>query len=183
MKNGIQKPTLRIAVCSIISALCVVLMMITTLIPIGTYALPCFAGILIIAVVIEYGIKWALGVFAVVALLSVFLAGDKEAVLYFIALFGYYPILKAFLESKLKSKLVQYLIKLAIFNIAAVGSFYIATLILSISLEEFTLFGVYVPWVFLIVGNIFFVIYDLAISVFVTAYVQKLRDKLFGRIK
>ena len=58
MKNGLQKPTFRIAFCGISAALGVVLMMITSLIPVGTYALPCFAGILLLAVLIEYGAKW-----------------------------------------------------------------------------------------------------------------------------
>ena len=100
MKSPIQKPTFKIALCAIIAALAVMLMLITSLIPVGTYALPCFAGALLIAIVIEYGAKWALGVYAVVSVLSFFVAGDKEAVLYFAMLFGYYPVLKAFIEGK-----------------------------------------------------------------------------------
>lgn len=69
------------------------------------------------------------------------------------------------------------------FNIAAVGSFYIGMWLLSIPNEDYTIFGVYIPWVFLIVGNIFFALYDYAVTVFVNVYVRNLRDKLFGRIK
>ena len=98
MKNSIQKPTFRLAFCSAAAALEVVLMMVTSLVRIGTYALPCFAGLLTIAVVIEYKCKWAFGVFGVTAVLSFFLSGDKEAVVMFIALFGYYPILKNIIE-------------------------------------------------------------------------------------
>ena len=93
-KNGIKKGTMRIAVCGIIAALSLVFMMMTSLVPIGTYALPCLAGILISCIVVEYGYGWAIGVFCVTAVLSTLLAGDKEAVIYFIALFGYYPISK-----------------------------------------------------------------------------------------
>ena len=94
MKNSINKPAFRLAFCSATAALEVVLMMVTSLVRIGAYALPCFAGLLTIAVVIEYECKWAFGVFGVTAVLSFFLSGDKEAVVMFIALFGYYPILK-----------------------------------------------------------------------------------------
>ena len=132
MNNGIKKSTFRIAVCAIIAALGVVLMMITSIVPVGTYALPCFAGILVIAVVIEYGVKWSIGVFAVISVLSVFLAGDKEAVLYFIAFFGYYPIIKNVFESKIKNKFLLFFLKLAVFNAAAVASFLIGTFLLSI---------------------------------------------------
>lgn len=183
MNNGIKKSTFRIAVCGIIAALGVVLMMITSIVPVGTYALPCFAGILVIAVVIEYGVKWSIGVFAVISVLSVFLAGDKEAVLYFIAFFGYYPIIKNVFESKIKNKFLLFFLKLAVFNAAAVASFFIGTFLLSIPNEDYTLFGVYIPWAFLVIGNIFFVFYDYAVTVFVAAYVRKLHGKLFGKLK
>ena len=178
--NGIKKGTMRIAVCGIVAALSLVFMMMTSLIPIGTYALPCLAGILISCIVVEYGYGWAIGVFCVTAVLSTLLAGDKEAVIYFIALFGYYPILKGAFEFKIKNKVIQYILKFAVFNAAAIGSFFAATWLLSIPSDEFTIFGFYVPWIFLIAGNIFFLLYDYAISVFVTQYVRRLRGKIFG---
>ena len=171
------------AFCAVVTALEVVLMMITGLVPIGTYAFPCFAGVLTLAIVIEFGWKWALGVFAAASLLSALLSADKEAVLYFIALFGYYPILKNAIERKIKPKALQYAVKLAVFNAAAVASFYIATMLLSVKAEEFTIFGVYVPLVFLAIGNLFFLFYDFAITVYVAVYVKNLRDKLFGKLK
>lgn len=183
MNKGVKRSTFRLALCAIIASLAVVLMMITSIIPIGTYALPCFAGILLIAVVVEYGVKWSLGVFAVVSILSVFLAGDKEVVLYYIALFGYYPMIKCVFERKIKNKALLFLSKLAVFNAAAVAAFFAGTFLLSISAEEYTLFGVYIPWIFLIAGNIFFVFYDYAVTVFVAFYVRKLRSKLLGKLK
>lgn len=181
MRNGINVSTFRVAFCGIISALGLALMMLTSIIPIGTYAIPCFAGILTATIVLEYGYKWAFGVFIVISLLSSFLAGDKEAVLYFIALFGYYPILKGIIEKYLKNKFAQYILKFAIFNAAAIGSFYVAMILLSISPDEYTIFGMYIPLAFLVVGNIFFMIYDFAVTVFVIQYVVKIRDKFFGK--
>lgn len=181
MKNGVKNSTFRVAFCGIIAALGLVLMLLTSLVPVGTYAFPCFAGIFIAAVVIEYGWKWGLGVYAVVAVLSLFLAGDKEAVLYFIALFGYYPILKAVFEKHIKNKIILYVLKFAVFNNAAIASFFAAAFLLSISPEEYTLFGVYMPLAFLAFGNVFFLIYDFAVTVFVGQYVVRLRNKFFGR--
>lgn len=178
-KNGIKKSTFKTAFSAVIAALALALMILTSFIPIGTYAVPCLAGILITAVVLECGGRWALCVFAVVSVLSVLFAGDKEAVLYFIALFGYYPILKGLIEGRLKSRAVQYILKFALFNAAAVGSFFAASFLLSVPAEEFTLFGVYIPWVFLIVGNIFFLLYDFAVTLIVAQYVRVLRNKLF----
>lgn len=185
MKNsGIKNSTLRVAVCGVISALSLALMLLTSIVPIGTYAFPCFAGILLVAVVIEYKWKWALLVYAVVSVLSLFLVSDKEAVVFFIMLFGYYPVLKNLIEGKLQpksGKAAGYIIKFAIFNAAAIASFFITTFLLAIPAEEYTIFGFYVPWVFLIIGNIFFAVYDYAVSVFVTQYVCRLRNKIYRK--
>lgn len=181
MSHISHKPSFKIALSAIIAALEVVLMMITGLIPVGTYAFPCLAGALTIVIMLEFGWKWALGVFGVASVLSALLAADKEAVLYFIAIFGYYPILKNPIERFIKSKAVQYVIKLAVFNAAAVASFFIAVTLLSVKAEEFTLFGIYLPAVFLALGNLMFLLYDLALTVFVGTYVRNLRPKLFGR--
>ena len=181
MSNGVKSSTFRLAFCSVIAALSVVLMLITSFIPIGTYALPCFAGILTVAVVIEYGRKWAFAVFAVVSLLSLFISADKEAVLYFIALFGYYPILKGIFEKHIKNRVLQYILKFVVFNAAAVVSFFIATMLLSVPLEEFEIFGVYLPVLFLLIGNVFFLFYDYAVTVILSQYVLKIRDKIFRK--
>lgn len=181
MKNSADRPAFRIAFCAAIASLETVLMMVTGLIRVGTYAIPCFAGMLTIAIVIEYRCKWAFAVYAVTAILGFFLSGDKEAVVMFIAFFGYYPILKNILESRIRNKILLYLIKFAVFNAAAVGSFFVMMFVFSMPADEFTLFGVYIPYVFLIIGNVFFLLYDLAINVYVKFYVQRLRNALFGR--
>ena len=76
---------------------------------------------------------------------------------------------------------MRWIIKLFVFNAAAVGSFFVVTLILEIPASEFSIFGVYLPYVFLLAGNVFFILYDLSINVFVRFYVQRLRNALFGR--
>lgn len=181
MKKDLNNSTFKIALCSIISALAVALLLLTSVIPFGTFAVPCMAGICIIAIVIEYGYKWAFGVYAVVSVLSILLAGDKEAVLFFIAIFGHYPIIKGIIESKIKAKSIQYVIKLIAFNIGAIASFFAGTFLLSIPAEEYTLFGFYMPWAFLAVANIFFIIYDFAVTGLVGYYVCNLRKKIFRK--
>ena len=183
MKSTTNKKTFRIAFCALIAALAVVLMIITTFVPFGTYALPIFAGALLIAVVIEYNCKWALGIYLVVSILSAFLVGDKEAVVFFIALFGYYPIVKNVFESKVKNKVIVLVLKLILFNIAAVAAFFFTSFVLSISPEEYTIFGFYVPYMFLILGNVIFLLYDKALSVLVVYYVKVLSPKLFRNRK
>ena len=87
----------QVAFGAMVAALSLVLMMLTAVLPVGTYALPCFAGILLVIIVIEFGVPWAVGVYAGVSILSFLLASDKEAALYYTLILGIYPILfKAF---------------------------------------------------------------------------------------
>lgn len=173
-----MKKSFRVAFCGLISALALVLMLLTSIIPVGTYAFPCLAGILLVAVVIEFGEKWALGAYAAVSLLSLFLAGDKEAVVYFIAFLGYYPIVKSYIE-RLRSTALQYVIKYAVFTVCMIGAFLVCKFILAIPDEEFTFFGFYIPWALLIAAELTFIIYDKAVTAVVYRYVTSIRNKIF----
>ena len=84
----------KVALGGIITAICTTLMFLTGLSPIGTYALPAFAGVTLMVIVIELNPRWAWMVYIAVSVLSALLAADKEAVVLFIIFFGYYPILK-----------------------------------------------------------------------------------------
>ena len=159
------------------AALGLVLMMLTSLVPVGTYAFPAFAGMLLIFIVIEIGSAWAYAVFAATAILSFLLTADKEAALLYAIFLGYYPVLKSLIE-RVKSRGIQYCIKLALFNAAMIGAFFIAVGLLSIPRDSFNINGVYLPWLFLAIGNIAFIIYDICITRIVTIYMLKWHKKL-----
>lgn len=169
--------TYKVALCGVISALSLVLMLLTGLIPVGTYAFPIFSGILLSVIVIEFNSKWALAVYFVVSVLSFFLSGDKEAVLYFIMFFGFYPILKGTVE-RIHALWIQYLLKYAVFNVCIIGAFFAGLYLLQIPRESFELFGVYLPWVFLLIGNIIFLLYDKCVTVLIIRYIKDLRQKI-----
>jgi len=176
MKKKFNK-TYGLAFSSVIAALSLVLMFITTFIPVGTYALPCVAGALLVAVVIESGYISALLVYVVVSLLSFLLVGDKEAVLYYTAFLGFYPILKGLYE-RIKLLVLQYFLKILTFNVCIIAAFFIGIHVLSIPKESFEIFEVYLPLVFLGIGNVVFVVYDLCLTRFVSQYVTQWRKKL-----
>ncbi len=160
-----------------ICALSVVIMLLTGIITIGTYAMPAIAGTLAIIIVIECGVKYGIGVYVSSAILTFLLAPDKEAALYYIMFFGYYPIVKAVIESKVKYKL-QRIFKILIFNISMIISFFISIMVLSVPKESFTVFGFYVPWLFLAVGNIVFILFDRSLTGIILMYLYKWRKKL-----
>lgn len=84
----------QVALCGMIAAVCILLMLMTGLFPFATYALPAVAGLLMVAVVVECGVKWAVMVYVAVSLLAIFITPDREAMLMFVFFFGHYPIIK-----------------------------------------------------------------------------------------
>lgn len=172
----------KIALGGLLTALGVVLMFLTGLIPIGTYALPAIAGVLLIVAVIEIGAKWAWMIYAAVAVLSLLFAADKEAALLFVLFFGYYPVLKSFLE-RISNKVLSWISKFAVFNVAVVACFFLAVNFLQLPEDSFTVFDIYLPWVFLILGNAVFLIYDIALSGLVATYVEKLHHRVTKTLK
>ncbi|MDY4813789.1 MAG: hypothetical protein SO152_08080 [Ruminococcus sp.] len=168
----------KVAVGGVFSAIALVLMMLTGVFPFGTYAFPVIAGVMLIVIYLEFGFRWSMLVYGVISIMSVLFVSDKEAALFFLLLFGYYPVVKSFIE-RIKSKIVQYIIKLAIFNTAAVSVYFLMLFVFGMPADSFELFGVNIPLIFLIVGNFVFLIYDLAINVVVAQYLQKYRKFFF----
>lgn len=166
----------KVAFGGIIAALSLVLMLLTGVLPVGTYALPAVAGILLTAVVIEFGFPWAVGVYAGVSVLSFLLVSDKEAALYYALLLGIYPILKSLFE-RIKIKWLSFIVKLIYFNAVAVAAFYISIYLLSVPIESFSLFGVNMPVLFLALGNAVFAVYDICVTRLVSAYLHIWRHR------
>ena len=177
-----MKTSFKVSFGGVIGALSLVLMLLTSVIPFGTYAFPAFAGMLLISVVIELGFSWAFVVYTVVSLLSMLLLTDKEAALYYVFFLGFYPIIKCFIE-RISLKSVQYLIKFLLFNVCMVVVFYISIYLFSIPKESFSIFSVYLPWVFLLLGNFVFLIYDYCVSKVVTIYLVKIHKLLSNKTK
>lgn len=179
MKNKV----FNISLCGVISALSVVVMMLTMLIPIASYTLPALAGMLCTLIVIEVNKKSALAVYVVVSVLSIIIVPDKEAVFLYILFFGYYPILKNILENRIKSNVIQFVLKLLIFTLSAIIAYLLSIFILGIPAEEYEIFGVNLPIIFLLICIASFVMYDYAFSKIIILYFIKFRDKLLHTLK
>ena len=81
-----------------VSALSVVIMLLTNIMPSMMYVIPIITGAIVFAVNEIIGKKWALGVFFVTSFISFILLTDKETALNYTLFFGYYPLLKPLYE-------------------------------------------------------------------------------------
>lgn len=177
-----MKQTGKIALGGVLGALALVVMLLTV-IPIATYALPAIAGALLIPLVIEWGPKMGFTVYAVVAILSMIIAPDKEAAFLFVAFFGHYPTVKSLLERYLRSKPIRWIAKLAVFNVCVVAAYLLMIWAFRMPMDEFELFGVSIPWILLALGNVVFVLYDVALTQVIALYIYRLREHLMRIIR
>lgn len=179
-----SRKSTQVALGGVCASLSLVFMFMTGLIPFATYALPAMAGVILIAVVMENGYPTAVLVYAAVSLLSLFIVPDKEAAIMFVAIFGYYPILKGKLE-KIKFRPVEYLVKFLIFNGAATAAYLVVIFVLGMKdiLEEMGPFGKYAPFFLLGLGNIMFLMYDFALSQIIVVYDKVFRPKIIKQFR
>ena len=166
-----SKKCTQIALGGMFSALCLILMFMTGLVPFSTYVMPGLAGIMLIPVMEENGRGPAFMVYITVAVLSVFIVPDREAALMFIVLFGYYPIVKCSMDA-LRPKLLSVLCKALLFNGMVVGGYYAVTVLLGIPdiLGDTGEFGKYTVLILLGAGNVVFAGYDFLLRRYIHLY-------------
>lgn len=165
--------TTRLAFCGVIAALSAAVLFLTGIAPVMTLALPAVAGCLLIAVVAETNVRYGFAVFAVVSLLSVLLTPDREAALFYISFFGYYPVLYGVL-SRVKNTVLRWIFKLLVFNGAMVLETGLAILFLSIPVSELLLFGWVTIPVMLVLLNVLFIVYDFTMNGLIVFYIRRL---------
>ena len=165
------------------AALCILFMFMTALFPFLEFALPAMAGMVLIAVVVENGHKTAAMVYVAVSILAFFIVPNREVGLLFVFFFGVYPIMKDYLD-KIRPKILQYLIKFAVFNILIVACYLVVIFVFGISdvLTETGDFGKYSTLILLGMGNVVFGVYDFALKRITDAYIYWFRKIILRKL-
>ena len=149
--------------------------MLLSYFPYLTYAIPAVSGLFIMITVIELGNKWALGSYCA-SVLPIILFAEIECKLLYIMFFGFYPVVKAATE-KIRKPVIEWPVKIAVFNLAVLLTYMFFAKLFDISLEEFNEFGKYSAVLFLLAGNIVFVLYDIAVSRMAMFYLVVIKPK------
>lgn len=177
-----MKSVKKVALGGMVAALCIVLMMLTGLLPMAEFALPALAGVLLIMLVVEISPKWAFLVYLAVAILSLLLAPSKDSAVFFTALLGWYPIAKSKLEN-IKKPVLEWVWKVLIFNISIgaglAAAVYMFRLSDYVEILQDSVWMLVLGWLFL---NAVFVIYDIALTRLITAYIKWFRPKYIQKI-
>ncbi|MBP3381081.1 MAG: hypothetical protein J6L00_00420 [Clostridia bacterium] len=161
----------KIAFAGIICCLAVACMLLTV-IPTMEIGLPALAGCLLVLPTIELGVRYGFLCYGATAFLTFLLAPSLEAKLLFVLFLGYYPVLKAVIE-RLPSAVLQWVVKLALFNLMISAAYWLLIHVFTaVPTDDFVLFGVYLPAVLLLMGNVVFIVYDIALTRVISAYLR-----------
>lgn len=171
-----MKKTGKMTLSAILAALASVFM-ITSFFPYLTYGIPALASLFIMVAVVEMGVKWGFAVYIVSALLVAILPGEPEAKLIYVAILGYYPVLKAILENKL-SRVLEYVIKFTVFNAMILLTYGVIAGIVGIELGDMGEFGKYTAVILMAAANLVFIIYDIMITRVSLWYSFKIHKKI-----
>lgn len=146
----------RVAVGGMMTAACVVLMLLGSVLELGIYAAPMFTGLCLVPLGEKWGRKYQCLLWVAVSILSFLLVPNLEENLMFAGFFGWYPILYPTLQ-----KLPKYLripAKLLVFNGAVIA---VEVLVLLFFVPESL--GTALMIALLVMGNVAFIFYDYVI--------------------
>lgn len=178
----IKNVSYRVALGGIVTALCLLLMLLTGVMPLLYLVLPMVAGALLMILVLEISPGWGFLTYCAVSLLSVFVAFDKEAALIFILFFGHYPISKLFLD-RIRWSPLRLAVKLCVFGICAAADYFLTLYVLGLDAlrEEFAgLSPALLAVVFaLLTGT--FLLYDYSLGGMQQFYYHWFKPKILGK--
>lgn len=163
--------TRKLAVSAMLSALGVVILYLGAVINVLDLTMVALTSLFVFFAVIELGTPFQYLIYAVTAFLSMLLLPDKFAALTYLLFGGIYPIFKAMFERL--HYVIAWILKFSFFN--TVLSVLVAISVYLMHIEDsevgFTV-GLYA------LGNVTFLLYDIATTQLVTLYLVKLRQRL-----
>ena len=168
------------AFCGMVSALSVVLMLITTILPVMMYVLPIITGILVLLTSEVTSKKWAIATFFSTAIISLLLLTEKETALTYLFFFGWYPLVREQLN-KIPSAL-QYIVKFRRFNFSAVAIGVVGVYVFGLSKDDYTEFGKYTVPILLLMANVVFVLYELMLKKY-SVVLKKAGERVKKKLK
>ncbi len=170
-----MKKTRLVAYSGIMTALSVVLLFLGSISVSLGYAVPIFTGLLMIFLIESVSVNSAVITYFAVSLLSLLLLNNKETALFYVLFFGYYPILRIYIQ-KIKLKSVRIILKLILFNVSMTAVQLILVYILNIPFDN--IFGKLGIILFALALNFIFVLYDITYDKLLIIYDRKFRRKI-----
>ena len=167
------KKTRRITVSAMIAALSTVILYFGSFIEVLDLTMAVISSLMTAVMVIEYGKGAPWCVFGVTSLLSLLLLPQKFPALIYLLFFGYYPIIKAYIE-RIRKRVICWAIKIGIFAVATALLLFLSKLfLLDIDMPATTVMSA----LFVVLCALMLILYDLALTRMITYYIVRLRHR------
>ena len=173
-----MRESTKAALGGIVAALAIVLMLLTYISPFLVYTVPAFAGLLLIVIVEELGIRWAIGTYAAISILSGFLIPDKEAAVFFIFFFGYYPIFRKWLHAHITIKPLRAVIKILLFETSLTAAVAVCAFVFHVDYSDITDGGKVMLVIILLLLQVILFAYEYLIRGVFWFYGKRIRPKV-----
>ena len=172
--------TKKMAFASIMTALTVVCMYGSAVLPTGKIALLALASLCILVTHAQCGTKYSLIQFVAAALIGILLIPFKFQMIVFIAFIGYYPIVKSYIE-QLHNHLLEWIVKILFFNAVLIIAYFVIKYFLLAYISFGTIFELALSHLALIVvaAEIAFVIYDYILSMMASYYMNVIQKRIW----
>ena len=163
-----MKPVKKLTVSAVLTALCVLLLLLGSVIRNIQISFVAAAGLLPAVAVIHCGYGWAAGVYAAAGILSLFILPDKSCTVWFLIVFGHYGILKSLIE-KTKSRVLEWVLKILLFCACTAAIYFLFRSFFFGALPQ------YAEWILFAVLPVCYVLYDIAFTALIAFYDKRIR--------
>lgn len=171
MPTNRKRTTRLLSLASVLSALGVILLYLGSIITVLDLTMVAIASLIVAFAVIEMKGRYPVMIWGVTSFLSLLLLPDKFGALCYLLLCGIYPILKPHLDRL--GRLLSILLKLLGFNLLLTAMLAAAIFLFHLPEEEIGL-----TWFFYPLGNLAFLLYDIALTRLTLLYFARFRRLL-----
>lgn len=165
----------RVALVGILTALSLIFLYVSAVLPTGRLGFVALAGILPAGAVVSAGLPAGVFCYAATGILGLLLSPDKGNALLYLVFFGLYPLVKCLIE-RIGRLPLEILCKLAFFNAALTVCWFLLRAVLLAGLPS--LFGQ--VWALYLLGNAVFLAYDFGFTKLIAFYAARI-DKAVRR--
>jgi len=159
-----------ITLSGILTGLTIVILYLNLLLPISTISILTLASLLVPIALIRGSMKSAILVYVSSSIIGLFILPLNIIILY-ILFFGIYGIVKFYIE-KINKLPLEIFIKIIFFNIILFLSFFVFKTFIPIEITKLPI------GIFLIIAEIVFLLYDYALTLLISFYLQRIHPKL-----
>jgi hypothetical protein len=164
----------RASLTAMFASMSLVFLYLASILPTARFVAYFLSSVFIMGLVLEEEIGLSFLMFAVVSLLSLLLMPNILRVVPYVLFFGHYGIGKYYIETRIKDKVVAYIVKLLYYNVALVLMYLLAREVIE---QDILGMGVAL-WLVIIIAEAAFVLYDFLFTKVTAYYFNNIRRLL-----